>query len=520
MLELWDGIVMDTAQNMKVLVRAALLCVACDIPAARKVCGFVGHAAYHGCSKCMLPFPTLAFGEKPDYTNTNESEWPPRNITEHKKSALAHKNSSTRAQQKLIERNSGVRYSILTELPYFNPPRMCIIDPMHNLLLGTSKHMIEVWKALNLVSDDSFATIQQRVDSFITPNDVGRIPSGSKIMSGFAGFTAEQWKNWTIFFSLFSLKGILPLEHYQCWQTYVNACYLFCRRSIKATEVAEAHQLIVDFYRSFLSLYENEWCTPNIHLHGHLKECINDYGPVYSFWLFAFERLNGILGSYHTNNRNISVQLMQHFTNSYHFSPCNWPQEYVQQFLPVLQKFSYSKGSLQQTNLETALASSLPTDIEPLPPLYEDAFTVPELAYLRESFSLDVFMLYKKTKALQLHNFIIGGKNSRHSRSSLVLTQCENENSPSLSEIHYFAECKFTAEPTTLWIAAVSTFEQHPYKDWFGMPVQVWTITPHTPSSLTFVPVSAIKSRVAYSRSTVNFGAGIGEETVYVVVPL
>ena len=92
-----------------------------------------------------------------------------------------------------------MRYSILTELPYFNPPRMCIIDPMHNLLLGTSKHMIEVWKALNLVSAHNFATIQQCVDSFITPNDVGRIPSGSKIMSGFSGFTAEQWKNWTIF---------------------------------------------------------------------------------------------------------------------------------------------------------------------------------------------------------------------------------------------------------------------------------------------------------------------------------
>ena len=51
----------------------------------------------------------------------------------------------------------------------------------------------------------------------------------------------------------------------------------------------------------------------NMHLHGHIKECIEDFGPVYSFWCFSFERLNGILGSYHTNNRTISVQIIKRF---------------------------------------------------------------------------------------------------------------------------------------------------------------------------------------------------------------
>ena len=37
--QLWVGIVMQTPQNISVVVRAALICVACDIPAARKVCG-------------------------------------------------------------------------------------------------------------------------------------------------------------------------------------------------------------------------------------------------------------------------------------------------------------------------------------------------------------------------------------------------------------------------------------------------------------------------------------------------
>lgn len=36
---------------------AALLCVRCDVPAARKVCGFTGLASCKGCSKCTRYFP-------------------------------------------------------------------------------------------------------------------------------------------------------------------------------------------------------------------------------------------------------------------------------------------------------------------------------------------------------------------------------------------------------------------------------------------------------------------------------
>lgn len=56
--------------------------------------------------------------------------------------------------------------------------------------------------------------------------------------------------------------------------------------------------------------------TPNIHLHLHLKDCILDYGPVYLFGCFSFERFNGMLGQYHNNNKNIEVQIMQHFQHN------------------------------------------------------------------------------------------------------------------------------------------------------------------------------------------------------------
>ena len=166
LLDLWSGVVIKT-DTSTLFVRAALLCVACDIPAARKVCGFTGHNSFHACSRCFKEFPTAVFGEKPDYTGFERDKWPPRSLQDHKEFAFKHLNSNTRSKQKEIERQHGCRYSVLLELPFFDPIRMCIVDPMHNLL-GTAKHMLSVWKDLNLFTTDQFEVIQQKVNSFHT----------------------------------------------------------------------------------------------------------------------------------------------------------------------------------------------------------------------------------------------------------------------------------------------------------------------------------------------------------------
>lgn len=167
----------------------------------------------------------------------------------------------------------------------------------------------------------------------------------------------------------------------------------------------------MEFYAKVVQLYGNEACDPNLHLHGHLYECVNDYGPVYSFWLFAFERLNGILGSYHTNCRNISLQLTRRFLDSKTYAVCNWPEEFKDKFAPLLEEFKYQKGSLQQSSFGEAF------EVRSLPPVQENAFSPVELAavnnlamslYPRES--LTVPMLYNKCKSVQLNGFTIGSK--------------------------------------------------------------------------------------------------------------
>lgn len=176
-----------------------------------------------------MAFIKSSFSGKTDYSNTDKSSWQVRTNLSHRNAALKYRNCNTRDQQKEIEKHNGVRYSVLLELPYFDPPRMSTIDPMHNLLLGTSKHMMEIWKKLELLNHEKFDLIQQRISGFVIQGKSGRQPTFNKIQAGFSGFTAEHCKSWTLYYSLFCLKGILPRQHYQCWQIYVKACYLICR---------------------------------------------------------------------------------------------------------------------------------------------------------------------------------------------------------------------------------------------------------------------------------------------------
>ncbi len=67
--------------------------------------------------------------------------------------------------------------------------------------------MKAVWIDKGIISDDSFELIQSRVDSALTASGIGRIPY--KIKSGFASFTADQWKNWVNYFSVLALCDIL-----------------------------------------------------------------------------------------------------------------------------------------------------------------------------------------------------------------------------------------------------------------------------------------------------------------------
>ena len=82
---------------------------------------------------------------------------------------------------------------------------------------------------------------------------------------------------------------------------------------MKIDDVRIADALLLQFCRKTERLFGNNVVTPNMHMSCHLVDCILDYGPIHNFWLFAFERFNGVIGQLPNNNQSIEVQMMKQF---------------------------------------------------------------------------------------------------------------------------------------------------------------------------------------------------------------
>ena len=142
-------------------------------------------------------------------------------------------------------------------LPYFDVPRMLIIDPMHNLFLGSAKYFTKkILIERGYISREKLQMIQERVNSCIVPSGIGRIPV--KIQSVFSNFTADQWKNWVLYFSILVLHDIITGGVMECWQHFVLACRKLvhsCQPPKKNFRDRKPHPLSHTLFLVTLSLY-------------------------------------------------------------------------------------------------------------------------------------------------------------------------------------------------------------------------------------------------------------------------
>ncbi|GBC44610.2 uncharacterized protein LOC105342819 [Rhizophagus irregularis DAOM 181602=DAOM 197198] len=128
---LWEGIILNRTYEHQLgkKIRAALIMVSCDIPAARKICGHV--SALVSCHRCQKKanyenhqHNFAGMGDMEDWFVASDSN-------EHLQNALGWRWYNSDASRKRFVKQTGVRWSELLRLPYFDPIRFTIIDPMH-----------------------------------------------------------------------------------------------------------------------------------------------------------------------------------------------------------------------------------------------------------------------------------------------------------------------------------------------------------------------------------------------------
>lgn len=187
LVQLWEGLKFQVyGYAVQQSVRAVLLMVGCDLPAARKVCGFPSHSATSGCSRCFCSF-SRGFGNN-DYSNFEWDSWELRTNERH------------RANVKKLEQ-------------------------------------------------------------------------------------------------IYCLYDLLSVDEIEYWRQFVLACRILCKKELTQDDITVVDALLLHFCERVRCIYGSSTITPNMHLHAHLAMCVRQYGPLHGFWLFSFERCNGVLGS-------------------------------------------------------------------------------------------------------------------------------------------------------------------------------------------------------------------------------
>ena len=164
-------------------------------------------------------------------------------------------------------------------------------------ILSIAKWIIKwIWIDQGILTTSILNEVQKKLNQFAVPADISRILGKIYCGKGFSNFIADQWKIFFTIYATVSLWDHLGTEDQKILTYFVRVCAILVSRIMEIDLMREAHQKLIEIVKLIEEHYGRDKVTPNLHLSLHLCECSYDYGPLYAFWCFSFERMNGTLG--------------------------------------------------------------------------------------------------------------------------------------------------------------------------------------------------------------------------------
>ena len=288
------------------------------------------------------------------------------------------------------------------------------------------------------------------------------------------------------------------------------ACRVFCAKQITVEKIMLGYAHLLQFCKRTEHIFGKEAVTPNMHLHCHLRECIMDYGPLHGFWLYAFERYNGILGAMPNNNHSIEVQIMQRFLRDTQTLTVLFPDQFCDEFQPLFPRHMQISSSLGESMtcncyvdlpLQTSEWSIGSPGVNVGLPKYcsRQVFDSTQAGHLTELYTglynvsrsdLVVSTCHMKFSSATVNGKLLGTHKSRTKSSSIAIATWNKDlfgltNVPGSTagknvhravRINYFCQHNvlLDGQNKTHLLVAVSWFKCHPKCHEFGKPLTVW----------------------------------------------
>ncbi|KII90042.1 hypothetical protein PLICRDRAFT_29188 [Plicaturopsis crispa FD-325 SS-3] len=322
------------------------------------------------CPKCHIRHSELRTDEA-----MKVNSFPPRSGDRHRRNAEDFRDEPDPDIRADLYKELGSQWFELSRLSYFDAVRMTLIDPMHNILLGLVKnHWLETWIKPNVLRQRTskkkvlreIDQIHEYLDAFEMPAWVARLPSQVGYPAG-GSLTADEYKGLAMVYCPVVLPFVWaewqpaaekdyekkkkawvdneskrkkriekdkatakdkkgpapeptgPRMHANGADNFLKlaaAMKILLGRSIRLEDLPRARFLLESYLLEYLRAHPDD-IKPNHHWVTHIFDQIGDYGPVYNFWCFLFERLNKTLKSYVTNGHKggeLEVSFYRAFT--------------------------------------------------------------------------------------------------------------------------------------------------------------------------------------------------------------
>lgn len=235
--------------------------------------------------------------------------------------ALEWKNAKSAKARKELSQKTGVMWSVLYELPDIDLPRIVLFDIMHQVFLGVTLSFMERLFHKNFAgkrgslydNKKKLKDLEKRMQAVSDklPSNIAIIKKTFYMFT--KNLTAAEIRVFLFVYSCTVLKGIVDDDVYAVWTYMLFAFSVFSARTLKHEDIDKAQKWYAFFLTDYAKLFGNEAIKPNFHFVEHMKEMLEDYGPLSSLSCWVWERFNKLHKEINTNKRDVERQMMRDY---------------------------------------------------------------------------------------------------------------------------------------------------------------------------------------------------------------
>ncbi|KAG2158030.1 uncharacterized protein EDB93DRAFT_1041264, partial [Suillus bovinus] len=200
----------------------------------------------------------------------------------------------------------GVRYSELLCLPYWNPVLFTVLNSMHaDFLLKLHHHIHNICTPLPCPARPSNSALASGLCEIWMDQARTQLPSfvtaAPLVAAEKRTPTADHWHSIGLIHLIVTLIFLWEVLHN--YMHLVTTIHITNMRSMSKDKINLYSFHYKECFRSVLKLYKEAQIRPVHHMAFHYEMLLKAFGPVHSWWAWAFERFNYTLQNIKTNSR-------------------------------------------------------------------------------------------------------------------------------------------------------------------------------------------------------------------------